>query len=128
MVKLGYIALGGALGAVLRYAISLIPFKPLGFPFMTFITNILGSVIIGIIVGLVLAKPSLSGNFEGFFKIGFCGGFATFSTFSLELVNLLAEREYVTGGVYATTSIAFCIMGVALGEYLADRIARGYFF
>lgn len=125
MIKLVYIALGGAVGAVLRYALSLIPFKPLGFPVMTFVTNILGSILIGIVIGLVVARPSLEGEFDSFFRIGFCGGFTTFSTFSLELFQLLAEREYIVGGVYATMSIACCIMGVALGEFLADKIARG---
>ena len=78
-----FVALGGALGAVLRYAISLIPVKT-EFPILTLVTNIVGAVAIGFIVGIVSEKENTSPNTVLFWKTGVCGGFTTFSTFSLE--------------------------------------------
>ena len=82
-----FVALGGALGAVARYAISLIPIKT-EFPVLTLITNIIGAILIGFIVGITSSKEGISDNAVLFWKTGVCGGFTTFSTFSLEAFNL----------------------------------------
>nr|MCR5784201.1 fluoride efflux transporter CrcB [Eubacterium sp.] len=109
---------GGGLGAVARYAISLIPVKTV-FPFLTFITNILGAVLIGFVVGAASERESVSPNTVLFWKTGVCGGFTTFSTFSLEAFNLLDNKQYVEGGLYVVLSCAFCILGVVCGKRLA---------
>ena len=101
------VALGGAIGAVGRYAISLIPVKT-GFPVQTLITNILGAVLIGFIVGLVSQREDISPNTVLFWKTGVCGGFTTFSTFSLEAYTLLENKSYLAGGVYIALSCACC--------------------
>lgn len=118
-----FVALGGALGAVLRYAISLIPVKT-GFPVLTLVTNILGAVLIGFIVGLADNNEGISANTVLFWKTGVCGGFTTFSTFSLEAVNLFEKKQYGVGGVYVALSFACCIVGVICGKKLAT-IVRG---
>jgi len=118
-----FVALGGALGAVLRYAISLISVKT-GFPVLTLVTNILGAVLIGFIVGLADNREEISGNTVLFWKTGVCGGFTTFSTFSLEAVNLFEKKQYGAGGVYVVLSLACCIFGVICGKKLAT-IVRG---
>ena len=82
-----FVGIGGALGAMLRYAISLIPYKQ-EFPLLTLIINILGALLIGYITGLAL-KRDIPQNLSLFLKTGLCGGFTTFSTFSLEAYNLL---------------------------------------
>ena len=87
-----FVALGGALGAVARYAISLIPVKT-GFPVLTLITNIMGAVLIGFIVGVTSDKEGISDNTVLFWKTGVCGGFTTFSTFSLEAFNLFDNKQ-----------------------------------
>ena len=116
-----FVALGGALGAVARYAISLIPVKT-QFPILTLATNILGAILIGFIVGITDKKSDVSTNTVLFWKTGVCGGFTTFSTFSLEAYKLLENKAYALGGVYVALSVCCCIFGILLGKKLATII------
>ena len=109
------VALGGAVGAMARYAISLIPVKS-GFPFLTLVTNIMGALLIGFVVGIASGKTIL------FWKTGVCGGFTTFSTFSLEAYNLFDDNQYTAGGVYVLLSCCSCILGVLCGKKLSALI------
>jgi len=113
-----FVALGGALGAVARYAISLIPVRT-GFPVLTLITNIIGAILIGFIVGVTSSREGVSDNTVLFWKTGVCGGFTTFSTFSLEAFNLFENKQYAAGGIYVVLSCGFCILGVLCGRKLA---------
>lgn len=113
-----WVALGGAAGAMGRYAISLLPSKT-AFPFLTLFTNIAGAVLIGFITGFVSTRDHVSRNTVLFWKTGVCGGFTTFSTFSLEAWELLESRSYMQGGVYIVLSVAFCVLGVICGKKLA---------
>lgn len=113
-----FVALGGALGAVGRYAISLIPVKT-DFPVLTLITNIIGAIAIGFIAGLVSNRDEVSQNTVLFWKTGVCGGFTTFSTFSLEAYNLLESKSYFAGGCYMVLSVAFCVIGIVIGRKCA---------
>ncbi|MCR4732532.1 MAG: fluoride efflux transporter CrcB [Lachnospiraceae bacterium] len=115
-----FVALGGAIGAVVRYAISLIPVKT-QFPLLTLVTNILGAILIGFIVGISEQK-NVSPNLVLFWKTGVCGGFTTFSTFSLEAYKLLEDKAYIPGGAYVILSVCGCLLGVFLGERLAEMI------
>ncbi|WP_026652150.1 fluoride efflux transporter CrcB [Butyrivibrio proteoclasticus] len=117
-----FVALGGALGAVARYTISLIPVKT-GFPVLTLITNILGAILIGFIVGITSNREGISENTVLFWKTGVCGGFTTFSTFSLEAFNLFDKKQYVYGGLYVALSVICCIAGIYCGKKLADMIS-----
>lgn len=113
-----FVALGGALGAVARYAISLIPVKT-QFPILTLVTNILGAILIGFIVGITDKKAEVSPNTVLFWKTGVCGGFTTFSTFSLEAYKLFENRAIAMGSVYVALSVCCCILGIFLGKWLA---------
>ena len=116
-----FVALGGALGAVTRYAISLIPVKT-QFPILTLVTNILGAILIGFIVGITDKKADVSPNTVLFWKTGVCGGFTTFSTFSLEAFNLFDNKKYAIGGLYVVLSCGCCILGILCGKKLASFI------
>lgn len=108
------VAVGGAIGAVLRYGISQIT-PVMSFPLATFIINIVGAFIIGLVVGLA-ERENLPDSAVLFLKTGFCGGFTTFSTFSLESVELLSSGKYMIGGTYMVLSLACCLTGVILGK------------
>ncbi len=112
-----FVAIGGAIGAMARYAISLIPIKT-DFPLLTLVTNIIGAILIGFIVGIT-SRHKVSDNIILFLKTGICGGFTTFSTFSLEAYNLFGDKQYMLGGLYVVLSCIGCILGVLCGEKIS---------
>lgn len=104
------VGLGGAIGAVLRYVLGLLPIKSQsGFPWITFFINILGAFCIGIIACSVIKYNNLSPRMVLFLKVGICGGFTTFSTFSLESYNLLTSGKVFLAILYMILSV---ILGV----------------
>ena len=105
-----FVALGGALGAAGRYAISLLPVKT-GFPILTLFTNIAGAALIGFITGIV-SNTEVPPNVILFWKTGVCGGFTTFSTFSLEAFTLFENKAYLSGGIYIFLSVVCCLAGI----------------
>ena len=113
-----YVALGGAIGALGRYAISLIPTKT-DFPVLTLITNVIGAILIGFIIGVINNTDDSSKNALLFWKTGVCGGFTTFSTFSLEAANLIENKAYLSSGCYVALSVMGCIIGVYCGKKLS---------
>ena len=115
------VAVGGALGALARYGLSQIP-MPQGtaFPWMTLLANVLGAIFIGFVAGLTLASPRLSQEQLAFIKTGFCGGLTTFSTFSLEAINLFETGKWGVAILYMAVSIILCLGGVILGKILGE--------
>lgn len=115
-----FVGLGGAIGAIGRYLISLFSVKG-DFPFLTLLTNLLGAILIGVVVGLADSKANMPKDLILFLKTGVCGGFTTFSTFSLESLLLLENGKYFLGSVYIVASVSLCILGVALGKYCSTK-------
>lgn len=115
------VACGGAIGSLGRYTISLIPIKT-EFPLLTLIINIFGAVIIGFISGIATENPNLSHNMVLFWKTGLCGGFTTFSAFSLEVFELFEKKSYFYGSLYILLSLILCIAGIILGKKIASVI------
>lgn len=112
------VALGGALGAVSRYLITLLPMNPEnGFPVKTFLINIVGSFLIGIVAALA-AKNAMNSRWVLFLKVGICGGFTTFSSFALETEGLITKGNSPIGILYAVLSIVCGVLAVALADLL----------
>ena len=109
------VGLGGAAGAMLRYAISLIPSRTT-FPILTLVTNALGALLIGIVVALSVKYTGISDKTILLLKTGLCGGFTTFSTFSLETFDLFNSRHIGLAVLYMVLSLGVCLAGVWAGE------------
>jgi len=111
--------LGGFLGTMLRYGAGVV-IKSVNFPFSTFTVNIVGCFIIGLVYGTVLKHPDLSQNWKLFLATGICGGFTTFSAFSIEGVQMLQQGRYLIFFLYFALSI---ILGLA-ATWLGVRIVQ----
>jgi CrcB protein len=119
---------GGALGTLARYLIGLaaLPISQ-DLPWGTIIINIAGSFIIGFFGTMTLAhgRFPVPENLRLFVMIGICGGFTTFSSFSLQTLDLLRTGAPVRAGINIVGSVVLCVLAVALGHYLASQINGG---
>ena len=115
------VALGGAVGASGRYLIGLLPVRT-AFPVLTLLINLCGAAVIGWIAAFS-ARRGMGDGWLLFWKTGVCGGFTTFSTFSLETLSLLQGGHPALGALYAALSVGLCIAGTAAGQYLTVRMA-----
>ncbi len=122
------LAAGGAIGTLARYGISLLALPiskdlPLG----TLIINIAGSFIIGFFGTLTLAngKFPVSENMRLFVMVGLCGGFTTFSAFSLQTLDLIRNGTINRALINIFLSVTLCLCAVAIGHYLASRFNGG---
>lgn len=119
MRQLLLVFLGGGIGSSLRYWISnYLNSTESGIPYGTFAANILGSLIIGIILGLALKNNSISENTVLFLATGFCGGFTTFSTFAYENHIFLKSGDFISFALYTLASFVVGFAAVFLGMYL----------
>ena len=117
------IMLGGALGTAARYGVSVWMAERVGeaFPWGTLLVNVLGSFIIGLFGGLTSSDgiwivPTWA---RAFVMIGMLGGFTTFSSFSLQTIQLIQDGQYLPAGAYVLSSLLLCLMGTAAGVGLA---------
>lgn len=114
--------LGGGVGSALRFLISK-NLNPLWtIPMGTFLVNIAGSLLIGLILGLGLRQDILSTNATLLLATGFCGGFTTFSAFSFENQELLRAGDFFHFGIYVAASIFLGIAAVMGGLYISKII------
>ena len=99
-----YVGLGGAIGAMARYGFSM----KAAIPINTLLINILGSILIGFIAQLALSSH-VSPQLVLLIKTGICGGFTTFSTFSLETFQLIEKKAWLPAVSYIFTSVMLCV-------------------
>jgi CrcB protein len=118
------VALGGALGSVLRYlAGELLLYKQQTlFPWATLTVNLLGCFLIGLAAGSTIKHGCLADNFRLFFIAGFCGGFTTFSAFSREIIQLLSQNLYLQAFIYVFVSVIIGVLLTLSGLYAGARI------
>ncbi len=119
MKQLLLVFVGGGFGSVLRYAIGKYLNSPQdGIPYGTFAANILGSLLIGIILGLAAKNDTLTSNQTLLLATGFCGGFTTFSTFAYENHVFLKAGDFTSFALYTIASFVVGFLAVFLGMFL----------
>lgn len=120
MKELILVALGGAIGSASRFGIgSLFQSKVHDFPWQTFWVNIIGSFIAGFVTDWIVRSYADNSLLRSFLVIGFCGGFTTFSSFSLEIIKLYKNGDTATALVYVFTSLIFGLLAVITGISLS---------
>jgi fluoride exporter len=123
-----WVALGGALGSIARYACSgaAVRWLGAGFPYGTLFVNVSGSFAIGLLAALVASdgRPSLSPDARAFVLVGVLGGFTTFSSFSLETLNLMRSGALGAASANVALSVVLCLCGAWLGFAVAGLLNR----
>lgn len=116
--------IGGGTGAVLRYLAGVLAVKVLNvnLPVSTFVVNIAGCFILGFLFALFVSKPEINPALKLALTAGFCGGLTTFSTFSLELFEMLKNAQYMQVFVYLVSSLAVGLLAVWIGVNSAKLI------
>ncbi len=123
-----FVAAGGAIGSVLRYWLSGLIANAIGqtFPWGTLVINVTGSIAIGLFATMTgpdgrIMVPS---EWRQFFMIGICGGYTTFSSFSLQTLSLAQDGEFLQAGGNILLSVILCLAGVWLGHEGAMLLNR----
>ncbi len=112
------VGIGGAVGSMARYGVSVLVGRRWAgsFPLAILLTNIAGSVLMGVLVGLLARFMPESGNeIRLFAAVGVLGGFTTFSSFSLDTIILLERGELAQATLYVVLSVVVCLAGLYLG-------------
>ncbi len=124
MLNIISIFLGGGIGAVTRYLISINMAKQIqvNLPFATFLVNIIGCFVIGFLYFLFIEKSDISPALKLSLTVGFCGGLTTFSTFSLELFEMVGNHQFFHAFSYIILSVIICLIMTAIGAYFAKLI------
>jgi len=118
------VAIGGALGAMARYAVSTWIFNATShkFPYATLSVNVLGSFVMGILFVFIVERAALPAEMRGLLMIGFLGAFTTFSTFSLDALGLWQNGHLFLALVYVLATVVLCIVAISCAIWLARLI------
>ena len=109
-----FVGLGGMLGSILRYGCYQV-FRGSAFPWGTFVVNIAGSFVIGILSALIIQRVIISEHWRLFWVMGICGGFTTFSAFSSESLQLLQQQRLLVFSLYISGTMLFGVVATFLG-------------
>ncbi len=123
------VAVGGALGSMARFWVSGLVAQRIGetFPWGTILINITGSFLIGLFYGLMRppeGRWTASANTRVFLTYGICGGYTTFSSFSLQTLTLAQEGQWFRAGANVVVSVVACLVAVWLGYLLAMMLNK----
>jgi CrcB protein len=120
------VGIGGFLGANARYVVGgwITRHWDTQFPWGTFVINVTGSFLLGVLLAALNARPTASAHYRLFFAVGFLGAYTTFSTFSYETLRLAQDQSVVTALLNITGSVLLGLIGVVLGAYLGELVAK----
>ncbi len=122
------VSLGGALGALARWALETVaPTPPGGFPWATFAINVGGALLMGVLVVIVTEVRSAHPLVRPFLGVGVLGGFTTFSSYTVEAQQLLTTRHLATAGTYLAATVLAVLAAVVLGMALTRRLGTDRF-
>ena len=122
-MKILLIAIGSGLGGVLRYLVPCWIGAAKGFPWATLTVNVVGSLLIGLLSGLLARHGGSSAeSIRAFAVVGFCGGFTTFSTFSNETFHLIECNQWLSAVAYVSLSILAGLTAVFLGYAISKGV------
>src|SRR5689334_9753477 len=128
-INLGLVAFGGAAGASLRYLTAgpilrlFGPYAPFGTATSTFVINVVGSLLMGLLVGwLAFRGGAEQERVRLLLAVGVLGGFTTFSSYSLEIALMMERRELMQAAAYAGASVLAGVVGLFLGLFVARRL------
>jgi CrcB protein len=123
-----WVALGGGIGSVARLwlGVQVTLLTGLRFPWGTILVNIIGSLVIGFVATLTgpNGRVVVPFNAQAFVMVGLCGGFTTFSAFSLQTLELARDGRFLYAGANIVLSVVLCLAAVALGHWLAALFGR----
>ncbi|PDS67757.1 fluoride efflux transporter CrcB [Rhizobium anhuiense] len=125
MIQALLVAVGGAIGSLLRYYVGQWALRLMGpaFPWGTLAVNVVGCFVIGVFAELIARKFNASVELRLLLITGFLGGFTTFSAFSLDAISLFERGEAVAGGVYIVASVGLSMAAVIAGLAVMRALA-----
>jgi CrcB protein len=125
MIQALLVAVGGAIGSLLRYYIGQWTLRLMGpaFPWGTLAVNVVGCFVIGVFAELIARRFNASVELRLLLITGFLGGFTTFSAFSLDAISLFERGEAVAGGVYIVASVGLSMAAVMAGLAVMRAVA-----
>lgn len=124
MKALIFIAMGGAIGALLRYgaSLSVYSFMGRGFPYGTLFVNVTGSLLMGLLSVMMLERFNIGPEWRAAVLVGVLGSFTTFSTFSIETLNLLEQGDVMRAVTNIVLSVLVCLVAVWFGVLIGRQI------
>ncbi len=119
-----YAALGGAIGSGLRFSVGAFMLRVMGpgWPWGTYTVNLVGSLIMGLVMGWFAFKGTGGGSAQIFLATGILGGFTTFSAFSLETARMIETKAYAQAALYAGSSVILGVTMVFAGLFIMRKV------